>query len=350
MKRTSILLLSALLPLTSAAQGVLLDDIEDPVPPEMEMPELRQYSVEVIVFAYAEDVHVGTEIFVPELLPEPELLYDENGFPILESIDGGFVDGEMVDGVFVDGQWLDPETGLPVRQEPAEEQEESPDALMAEEAATDEPEVEEPVTFTFELMMEEDYTLLDTLSRLDELDAYEPLMHFGWIQGMLPDAETEVLTLETFDVPPYGLEGELTLYLSRYLHLVVDLELAADREPPNEFGDGFGDGTGGDSAREAEDPYRTGRSVRREPEPVPIFTDNRTRGDWERFGEPQEPRYAPLKYQISEDRIVRNGELRYYDHPKFGVIARVVRVEEEEESEQPDDSEDGALPASVLAQ
>ncbi|MDJ0911055.1 MAG: CsiV family protein [Woeseiaceae bacterium] len=358
MNRNSVLLLSVLLPLTSAAQGVLLDEIEDPVPPEMEMPELRQYSVEVIVFAYAEDVHVGTEIFVPELLPEPELLYDENGFPILESIDGGFVDGEMVDAVFVDGQWLDPETGLPVGQEPAEEsveeQEETPDTLMADESATDEPEVLEPVTFTFELMMEEDYTLLDTLSRLDELDAYEPLMHFGWIQGMLPDAETEVLTLETFDVPPYGLEGELTLYLSRYLHLVVDLELAADRVPPpgygDEFEDGFGDSYGDDSAREAEDPYRRGRASREEPEPVPIFTDNRIQGSWGRFPEPAEPRYAPLRYQISEDRIVRNGELRYYDHPKFGVIARVVRVEEEEEPEQPDDGEDGALPASVLAQ
>ena len=37
-----------------------------------------------------------------------------------------------------------------------------------------------------------------------------------------------------------------------------------------------------------------------------------------------------IKYNISEDRIFRNGELRYYDHPRFGVLARITRYEEEE--------------------
>ena len=34
---------------------------------------------------------------------------------------------------------------------------------------------------------------------------------------------------------------------------------------------------------------------------------------------------------ISEDRIFRNGELRYFDHPKFGVLAKITRVEESDE-------------------
>jgi hypothetical protein len=38
----------------------------------------------------------------------------------------------------------------------------------------------------------------------------------------------------------------------------------------------------------------------------------------------------PIRYSISEDRIFRNGELRYYDHPRFGVLARITRFEEEE--------------------
>ena len=33
---------------------------------------------------------------------------------------------------------------------------------------------------------------------------------------------------------------------------------------------------------------------------------------------------------------MKNGELRYFDHPKFGVLAQVSRVEEEE---PPEDSE-----------
>ena len=127
MKRTAALIVCLLLPLTSAAQ-VLLDDIVDPVAPEM--PELRQYSVEVIVFAYAEEVHVGTEIFEPELLPEPELLFDENGFPILESIDGMPIDGEA----------LDDETGLPL----ADADEAPADDAPAEEPAKDDAPADEP--------------------------------------------------------------------------------------------------------------------------------------------------------------------------------------------------------------
>ena len=161
------------------------------------------------------------------------------------------------------------------------------------------------------------------------------------------------LALETFDVPPYGLEGELTMYLSRYrrLHLVVELELAADREASDEFGDGLDTGFGNESAREPDDPYRTGPAVRQEPDPVPIYTDRRFGSSWETFPEVEEPRYAPLTYQISEDRIVRDGEVRYYDHPKFGVIARIARIEADEEEEQPDEvDQDAATPASAFTQ
>ena len=326
MKRLSALFLLLTLPLTSTAQGVLLDDLADEQVPEM--PELRQYSVEVIVFAYTEDVHTGTEIFVPELLPEPELLFDENGFPILETIDGEGVDGENLDGEAIDEQ--------------ADTMAADLEAQIDDENELGEPEVEEPVTFTFELMLEDDYVLVDTLTQLDELDAYQPLMHFGWVQGMLPDAETEVLTLETFAAPPDGLQGAFTLYLSRYLHLVVDLELAADRETGVEFGD--------ESANDEEDPFFSESSRYEEPEPLPTFTDRRMFG-WEEYPQPEEPRYAPLMYQISEDRIVRNGEIRYYDHPKFGVIARVARVEAEEQEESEELLEVGTPPVSApLAQ
>jgi len=38
-----------------------------------------------------------------------------------------------------------------------------------------------------------------------------------------------------------------------------------------------------------------------------------------------------VRYSIQENRILKNGELRYYDHPKFGVLAMVTRIEEEED-------------------
>lgn len=301
MKRLSTLIVTLILPLTGGAQGALLDDIADLEPPAP--PELRRYSVEVIVFAYAEDVHVGTEVFEPELLPEPELLLDENGLPISELPDG------------------EAETA-------------------AEEAA--EADAEGPATFTFELMPEEDYALQDVLTRLEELDAYQPLMHFGWIQGMVPNAETEALPLETFAAPPKGLQGTLTLHLSRYLHLVVDLQLAADEdasiEPGNGPAEGMAGGRYGDSAGYTQT------------QPVPTFADRPMFGGTAEYPASDEPRYAPLMYRISEDRIVRNGELRYYDHPKFGVIARVARVEAEEDADRPGESEDPAVPASAVAE
>ena len=40
------------------------------------------------------------------------------------------------------------------------------------------------------------------------------------------------------------------------------------------------------------------------------------------------PESCPPGYRIQENRILKNGELRYYDHPKFGVLAKVTRVEE----------------------
>ena len=71
MRRLIVLLASILLWATAGAQDVpsdleLVEEVE---------PELRRYTVEIIVFAYAEDVSVGTELFLPDIIePEPELL------------------------------------------------------------------------------------------------------------------------------------------------------------------------------------------------------------------------------------------------------------------------------------
>jgi hypothetical protein len=96
---------------------------------------------------------------------------------------------------------------------------------------------------------------------------------------------------------PLRLNGTVTLYLSRYLHLVVDLAL--------------------DEKISRSDPYETS----------PYYGDSRKRSDYS-FGYDAKPQPAPVRYRIEEDRIVRNGELRYYDHPRFGVLAKITRVEE----------------------
>ncbi len=270
MQRLIFLLTSLLLCATAGAQDVssdleLLEEVE---------PELRRYTVELIVFAYAENVSVGTELFLPDVIePEPELL--EIG-----------EDGAIV--TFTDK---------------AEE--------VAEDAVEEE-EDEAETRFEMVLLTQDELTMIDTLDRLDRLDAYEPLLHIGWTQTALPEEETPNLDLREFGQPPEGLTGDFTLYLSRYLHLVVNLEL---------------------DAPEAE-------------EAVVHFGEVRTQVDlyasdgYEYYDRPLEPEpmYEPLRFQINENRLFKNGEIRYYDHPKFGVVAKILRFEVEEE-DNADDTE-----------
>lgn len=270
MQRLLFLLTSLLLCAAAGAQGVssdleLLEEVE---------PELRRYTVEVIVFSYAEDVSVGTELFLPDVIePEPELP------EILE------------------------DDSIPTFTDKAEEI-----AQAVLEAAAE----EEETRFEMVLLMQDELTMIDTLDRLDSLDAYEPLLHIGWTQTALPEAETPKLDLREFGQPPAGLTGDFTLYLSRYLHLVVNLQLDA--------------------------PETEAATVHFGEEPMQV--DRYESDAYEYYGrvlEP-EPMYEPLRFQISENRLFKSGEIRYYDHPKFGVVAKILRFEIEEE-DNTDDTE-----------
>lgn len=226
LNKLRIFLLAALLPATLVAQDVV---------DEAEEPEIRRYAVEIIIFRYAENVAAGSEVFLPD---EPVLPETDEALGILEE--------------------MEPVTEL---------------ATVPEEAPEPLPDIE------LALYEEDDFQLQSVHRKLVLLDAYEPLMHFGWTQATWPEEQTEAIPLALFGRPPEGLDGSLTLYLSRYLHLVVDLDLLA-----------------------------------------PQMTD--------------EP---PVHFRIRENRILKNGELRYFDHPKFGVLAKVLRVEDDEEV--PEDGE-----------
>jgi len=119
-------------------------------------------------------------------------------------------------------------------------------------------------------------------------------MHVGWTQAGFPLQDTDPLELSVFGEPPIGLSGSFTLYLARYLHLVVDLTMDAPVEV------------------------------------VEIEFDDEPAYTLEDIGEPR----GPVHFKILEDRIVKNNEVRYFDHPRFGVVAKVVRVEENDDEEE----------------
>lgn len=280
MQGLTILLTSMLLSAAASAQ----EPLQDAELLEEAEPEIRRYTVEVIVFSYVEDVSIGTELFLPDLIEVVE--------PDPFALPGPGEEGAI------------PDDSVPTHTDTA-----------IDEGDIEEAEELEETRFEMVLLTDEELTMTDTLDRLDLLDAYEPLLHVGWTQTALPEDETPTLDLREFGEPPAGLTGGLTLYLSRYLHLEVELELDA---PVSE------------------------ETVLDEPafyEAVVRYGDDRRQDDEYRdFFEP-EPVYAPLRYRINENRLFKNGEIRYYDHPKFGVIAKILRFDIEEEEVVPDDTE-----------
>jgi hypothetical protein len=222
------------------------------VPPEPDDAETaRRYAVEIIIFSYQTLDSVGTEIFVPPLLDDADAAPEFGDAAALQSV--------------------------PALPEAADE---LSDGLQ------------------YRLLTKDEYALQDTWGMLSRLEAYEPLMHFGWVQDTDPEAEAHPLALDRFGTPPQGLAGTVSLALGRYLHLGVDLTLAADEsyqptQPP------VPDDLSGAAGTGAGDALRGSR-------------------------------YGPLTYSIKETRIVKSGETRYYDHPQFGVIARVTRADENE--------------------
>jgi hypothetical protein len=293
MKKIATFLISTLYLATVAAQ-------EEPLSLEIEeVPEIRRYTVELIVFSYLEDVFVGNEQFLPdEPPPEEDILLDEDGNPVVEL-------SEPVDAT---ADLVEPEI-----EEDVEDEEPFYWVLAADVADDDAAgplvvapaEIEEPAKFELTLLTEDEYQLGDALRKFELLDAYETIMHVGWTQPTYPEEETPPIELQLLGETPDGLNGSLTLYLSRYLHLVVDLALDA----PVEVID-----------LSDEESFFS-------------YADARRQYSGDLDVSPQ-----PVRYRIQENRIVRNGELRYFDHPKFGVLAKIARVEEpedEEEEEEP---------------
>ncbi len=238
MQRLTLFLLLTLSCLIAAAQTPATD----------EEPEPRQYTVEIVIFAYAEDISVGTELFVPDPPPADTLL----------------------------------------------------DLVADEDFPGDDREVAAPrkKELEFLLLTEDTFTMGEVVRRFEQLDVYETIMHVGWTQWVYPQDQTDSIDLRAFGAPPQGLEGSFLLYLGRFLHLVVDLAL--DAQP------------GIIEAVAIE-------------QPANIYGDRRSRRAFDPFREA-----APVRYRIQENRIFKNGDIRYFDHPKFGVVVKVTRVEVEE--------------------
>lgn len=273
--------------------------------------DIRRYTVEVVVFRYTENVSVGNEVFVPD--PPPVLEQTASGEAPFTGEGQALADADRAGG----GQALtDTDSAASTGEGQAlgdinSATTDAGDETVAEDEAEQPAEATEPAlrsgrpVVEYLLLTEDELSLGDVIAKFELLDAYDTIMHFGWTQTVFPEMEPKTIEIDSLAEPAPGLDGSFTLYLSRYLHLNVDLALD---EPP-----AFDDPVA------IEDPVRS-------------FGD--ARAGYNLF---DDRAYGKVRYRIREDRIFKSGDLRYFDHPKFGLVVRVSRVEEPEQDELTDD-------------
>jgi len=263
-----------------------------------EVEEIRSYLVEMIVFEYAGSRSSGTEIFLPEEQPQefpfflPQL--QPGAWPEIAPI------GPVATPYFGDPESIfEPEPPVAIDTAVFTADDTPEYRRWLEQQPLDE--LPSHILQTrLQVLDAQEHAMPEIYQRLLALGAYKPILRAAWSQAVYEKDQTLPLDLRRLGDPPLRLEGVLTLYLSRYLHLVVDLAIDA-----------------GDTVV----PERREQSSR-------YYGDNRTQTY---FDQDYRIATAPVRYRIFEDRIFRNGEIRYFDHPKFGVLARITRVEEPEE-------------------
>lgn len=245
------------------------ESVEEPIP---------VYSVELIVFEYVGSAAGSTEIFAPDPIDESALdspLFEETPPLSAEERSRSAVDAPAIDA--------DPQHAATA---PVPDYENATLDVVPTSGQTG-----------LQLLDRSDYQLIGVYDKLARLDAYRPLLHTGWVQPTLEQEETAPLKLRRIGDPPLRLHGTVSLYLSRFLHLVIDLSL---------------------ETQAAQRPMAVQERVR-------SYGDDRS----DALSGINPGLMAPsIFYRIQEDRIVKNNELRYFDHPKFGVLAKVTRIEE----------------------
>ena len=159
----------------------------------------------------------------------------------------------------------------------------------------------------------EQLTLTEVHERLVALDAYRPVLWGGWTQAVLEEEATPFIALRRLGNLPLDFEGNLKLYVSRFLHLIVDVGMEEQVASPDDVIFSSPD-VRSDSRfdRNYEEDYQSDvgeRAYRSQPQTI-------------------------VNYRIIDDRIMKSGDTRYFDHPKFGILVKVVRYEEPEEEEE----------------
>ena len=138
-----------------------------------------------------------------------------------------------------------------------------------------------------------EFELADQAKRIGNRKQYQVVAHVAWIQPGYAEDQAIAFPLAELAGAASGLQGDITLYLSRYLHMQFNLIIS---EP------------GGAPGQESTAAYDRLLSL-----PISAAAD-------------QPPAPSPV-YRMDEKRRMRSGELHYIDHPYFGALTRVSKVD-----------------------
>ncbi len=213
-----------------------------------DLPAVPMYHVEVLIFRHLDQSRTSEEIHAP--------------------LDPGLPSDFDLDGL----------TEIPVATTPGD----TPSrAASSVEFLLLEP---VPAAPEFLQLLPAQFKLTETWYTLNEVEAYEPVLHIAWLQAARAETEAVPYDLVLTAADPDVLTGTLTLYKQRFLHLDVDLTM-----------------------RDADDP-----------------ADNSASGFWSRFSFVLDD--ETVVYRINQSRRIRGDTLQYFDHPQFGVIAAITEV------------------------
>ncbi|OUU79195.1 MAG: hypothetical protein CBC38_05470 [Gammaproteobacteria bacterium TMED78] len=132
-----------------------------------------------------------------------------------------------------------------------------------------------PITnnsYWFRLLKSEELSLLGILNRLNTLDVYTPISYGAWIQEAYPETDSYIFDL--YFLGSMNPLGKIHFYESRFLHLDINIDYSTK------------------------------------------YSNNYSSNELRKI-------QLPRIYNLKTDKIVRNGEINYFDHPAFGVIVLV---------------------------
>jgi hypothetical protein len=297
--------------------------------------DIPWFKVEVIVFRNLEDISGDDEVFTPRIEPEPDPASSEIVDPLV--MDGAFGEVGNASPPQTPGANAGPDLARTEKaqeytdtdmssvtesgpeepmQAPTLEQlyfppesnfilvavenlfpDEDADAVpVAEQAEGNPPAAPQPTTpeQVEQQRLLHEFELQDQARLVGNRSRYLVVAHVAWIQPGYAADDAIAFPLAKIAGAQSGLEGDLTLYLSRYLHMQFNLTISEYEDSP---------------ANNSEIPG-----------------DRLVLGPMAAI---QDAMPAMPVYRIDEKRRMRSGELHYIDHPKFGVLTRVSKVDPE---------------------